>query len=138
AYEHQDLPFEKLVAELQLERDLSRTPLFQVMFILQNAPMEAMELSGLNLERMVIETGMAKFDLTLSMMETDQGLVGTLEYNSDLFDVERISRLAGHFQCLLEGIVAAPEQSIASLPLLTTIEWRQLLLEWNETVTAYP
>jgi amino acid adenylation domain-containing protein len=132
------LPFEQLVEALQPERNLSHQPLFQVMFVLQNAPMPALELPSLTLSSLEIESGTAKFDLTLSMEDTEQGLVGSLEYNTDLFHGTTISRMLGHFQTLLEGIVAEPEQRLSDLPLLTQPERHQLLVEWNDTQVAYP
>lgn len=138
AYDHQDMPFEKLVEVLQPERDLSHTPLFQVMFALQNAPMATLELPGLTWNPVEVESGTAKFDLTLFLTETGQGLTGKLEYNTDLFDAATMIRMAGHFQTLLAGIVADPEQRLLELPLLTEAERRQLLVEWNDTTTEYP
>jgi non-ribosomal peptide synthetase component F len=126
AYTHQDLPFEKLVEELQPERNLSHHPLFQVMFVLQNtptlgtAPAEDTPQSG----DVPIVTGTAKFDLTISLVESEQGLLGAVEYNTDLFEKATIERLVGHYQTLLEGIVADPEQRISELPLLTETERR--------------
>ncbi|MBV9385234.1 MAG: amino acid adenylation domain-containing protein, partial [Chroococcidiopsidaceae cyanobacterium CP_BM_ER_R8_30] len=137
AYAHQDLPFEQLVEELQPERDLGRTPLFQVMFVLRNDPMPTVELSSLSLKPLMVETQTAKFDLTLFVGETDQGLAAAFEYNTDLFDSSTIERMLGHFQTLLEGIVAHPEQSIATLPLLSPAEQQQLLVEWNDTQRDY-
>src|SRR3990172_6881802 len=138
AYNHQDLPFEKLVEELHPKRDLSRNPLFQVMFVLENAPRQALELSGLTLNPLEVGSGTAKFDLTLSIVEGAEGLRGILEYNSDLFNTDTITRMLGHFQTLLEGIVANPEQRISDLPLLTEAERQQLLVEWNDTKRDYP
>ncbi|MEH2121099.1 amino acid adenylation domain-containing protein [Nostoc sp.] len=137
AYAHQDLPFEQLVEQLQPQRDLSYTPLFQVMFVLQNAPMSALELPGLTLSLLESESRTAKFDLTLSLMETAQGLVGILEYNTDLFESSTISRMARHFQTLLEQIVANPQQRVSELALLTPAEKAQLA-EWNDTSVEYP
>ncbi|MBE9229579.1 amino acid adenylation domain-containing protein, partial [Phormidium sp. LEGE 05292] len=137
AYSHQDVPFEKVVEALQPERNLSYSPLFQVMFILQNTPLGKLELPGLSLTRLEIENSTAKYDLTLSMTETEQGLSASLEYNSDLFDRATIARMAGHFMTLLEGIVANPQQPIFELPLLTAIEQQQLLVEWNNTQADY-
>ncbi len=136
AYDHQDLPFDLLVEELKPQRDLSHTPLFQVMFVLQNAPMSTMELSGLTLQALQSESTTAKFDLTLLMEETDSGIRGALEYNTDLFDAATIARMAEHLQRLLAGIVANPEQQIAQLPLLTANEQHQLLA-WNHTQAEY-
>jgi amino acid adenylation domain-containing protein len=138
AYAHQDLPFEKLVEELKPERDMSRNPLFQVMFALQNTPEGDLHLAGLHSERLPLHNGTAKFDLTLSLTEQTEGLHGVLEYATDLFDAATIARLAGHFTTLLEEIVADPEQRIGLLPLLTEAERHQLLVEWNNTATDYP
>jgi amino acid adenylation domain-containing protein len=138
AYAHQDLPFELLVEQLQPQRDLSYTPVFQVMFVLQNTPMSALELPGLTLTPLESDSGTAQFDLTLSMTETESGLVGSLEYNSDLFDESSIQRMAGHLRTLLEGIVANPQQHLSDLPLLTKFEQHQLLWEWNDTEVDYP
>nr|MDZ8062915.1 amino acid adenylation domain-containing protein [Nostoc sp. EkiNYC01] len=138
AYSHQDLPFEMLVEVLQPQRNLSHTPLFQVMFVLQNVPISNVELTGLTASLLPIESVTAKFDLTLAMENTASGLVGVWEYNTDLFDASAIARLANHFTTLLEGIVANPQQPISQLPLLTEFEQQQLLVEWNNTVLDYP
>jgi amino acid adenylation domain-containing protein len=137
-YAHQDLPFERLVEELQPGRNLSHNPLFQVMFILQNASTQVLHLPELTLELLKAEKNTANFDLTLSLTETEAGLKGDLEYNTDIFDAARINRMLGHFQVLLEGIVTNPEQRLAKLPLLTRNEQNQLLIEWNKTQTDYP
>ncbi|WP_460207482.1 amino acid adenylation domain-containing protein [Scytonema sp. NUACC21] len=108
------------------------------MFVLQNAPMATLELPGLTLNPLSMDSTIAKFDLTLSMEDTDRGLVGWLEYNSDLFDASTITRMLAHFQTLLEGIVAHPEHRLSNLPLLTQQERQQLLVEWNRTGTDYP
>jgi hypothetical protein len=138
AYAHQDLPFEQLVEALQPERSLSHQPLFQVMFVLENTPISGLELPDLTISSLNIDSSTAKFDLTLSMEDTEQGLVGSLEYNTDLFDATTISRMLGHFQTLLEGIVVNPEQRLSDLPLLTQPERQQLLVEWNDTQVDYP
>ena len=139
AYAHQDLPFEKLVEVLQPERTPSHSPLFQVMFILQNAPREKQALpGGLNLTVLPAEKFTAKFDLTLSMQETELGLMGVWGYNSDLFDSTTIARMAGHFQTLLEEFAANPQQPLSEISLLSETERRQLLLDWNSTQTDYP
>jgi amino acid adenylation domain-containing protein len=131
AYAHQDLPFEKLVEKLQPERDLSHTPLFQVMFQLSNGPGEPLQLSGLNVDNFEFESGITKCDVTLEVIEKAAGLCCRFEYNTDLFDAATIARMGGHFQTLLEGVVADAGQSIATLPLLTGTERQQLLVEWN-------
>ncbi|AVH69209.1 non-ribosomal peptide synthetase [Nostoc sp. 'Lobaria pulmonaria (5183) cyanobiont'] len=138
AYAHQDLPFELLVEQLQPQRDLSHTPLFQVMFVLQNAPMSALELPDLTLSPVESDSNTAKFDLTLYMSETESGLVGNLEYNTDLFAENSIQRMAAHLQTLLSGIVTNPQASLSELSLLTQTEKHQLLQEWNDTEVEYP
>ncbi|MBE9209301.1 amino acid adenylation domain-containing protein [Nostoc sp. LEGE 06077] len=138
AYSHQDLPFEQLVEELQPERNLSHTPLFQVMLALQNAPMTELKLPGLSINIEEVDTEKSQFDLTLFLKETHQGLMGVFEYNSDLFDADTITRIQGHFQTLLAGIIANPEQNLASLPILAPPEIQQLLATQNHTQTDYP
>ncbi|MEG4503173.1 amino acid adenylation domain-containing protein [Microcoleus sp. F6_B4] len=137
AYDRQDVPFEQVVEALQPERSLSYSPLFQVMFALQNAPMGELELPGLTLKPLSVDSVTAKFDLTISIWEIEEGLEGAWEYNSDLFDRETIANSIGHFQTLLAGIVANPDRPIGELPLLTDAETQQLLL-WNNTTTDYP
>jgi amino acid adenylation domain-containing protein/non-ribosomal peptide synthase protein (TIGR01720 family) len=137
AYANQDLPFEKLVDELEVERDLSRTPLFQVMFALQNTPAEALSLPGLSLLPVEIEQATSKFDMTLSLAESPSGIRGTLEYSSDLFDAATIQRMVGHFTHLLEAVVADPVRPVATLDLLSTAERTQLLETWNATEETY-
>ncbi|MEH1855169.1 MAG: amino acid adenylation domain-containing protein [Nostoc sp.] len=138
AYIHQDLPFEKLVEELQPNRDLSYNPLFQVMFVLQNVPIPNLNLSDVSVTYEEGYNGTSKFDLTLFMEDDEQGLVATCEYNTDLFNADTITRMLGHFQTLLESIVSNPEQRISDLQLLTPSEVQQLLVEWNNTETDYP
>ncbi len=135
AFAYQDFPFEKLVEELQPERNLGQNPLFQVAFVLQ-PPMSGVD-SMLNWSQLDIDTETAKFDLALELQERPEGLVGRFEYSTDLFNADTIERMVGHFQTLLEGIVANPEQKIAQLPLLTEFE-RQQLAGWNNTETDYP
>ncbi|CAG0936138.1 nonribosomal peptide synthetase DhbF [Thermoflexales bacterium] len=137
AYAHQDLPFEKLVDEIQPDRALTWNPLFQVMFALQNAPRTALTLPGLKVQLLDLDNGTAKVDLLLNLDETGESLSGWFEYNTDLFDPATVARLAARFQLLLEGISADPEQSIAHLPLLSESE-QYLLAQWNETRTSYP
>jgi amino acid adenylation domain-containing protein len=138
AYAHQDVPFEMLVEVLQPERSMSYTPLFQVLFVLQNAPQEKLELSGLTVELLDIDSGTAKFDLMLSLEESEEGLEGTCEYSTDLFDEGTIRRLLGHFETLLESAVNNPDEHVSQLPLLPPSERRQLLDEWNATAERYP
>ncbi|MBD2533802.1 amino acid adenylation domain-containing protein [Nostoc flagelliforme FACHB-838] len=138
AYAHQDLPFEQLVEVLQPQRDLSYQPLFQVMFVLQNSPESDLELPGLSINTLEIEGDTALFDLTLSIEDSEQGLVGALEYNTDLFDASTITRMLSHFQTLLEAIALNPQQKVSDLPLLSTPERHQLLRTWNENQVFYP
>ena len=118
AFDHQDLPFEKLVDELGLEREPSQTPLFQVVFALQNMPAPGRQLPGLRLQPIGVHTGTAKFDLTLSLAENGERLTGSLEHRSDLFERETAVRLLDHLATLLAAAAAAPGQPIAELPLL--------------------
>ncbi|HEY0606419.1 MAG TPA: amino acid adenylation domain-containing protein [Herpetosiphonaceae bacterium] len=136
AYAHQDLPFELLLDALALERDLRHHPLFQVMFVLQNTPLPTLHLDDLLLEPVTFDPGIAKFDLTLNLSETATGLIGSFEYNTDLFDAATIARMAEQFQLLLASIVAAPEQPVGSLPLLPPDE-RRLLLDWSGPATTF-
>ncbi len=133
AYAHQDLPFEQLVKELQPDRTLSHNPLFQVMFVFQDTPLQALELPGLKLAPLITDSGIAKFDLTLFLEDTKQELIGAIEYNTDLFKADTIRRMIGHFQILLEGIVSNPDTNISKLPLLTNVEQKQLIVGWNCT-----
>ncbi|MBE2202015.1 MAG: amino acid adenylation domain-containing protein, partial [Anaerolinea sp.] len=138
AYAHQDVPFEKLVETLNPERDLSHNPLFQVMFVMQNAPVEEIALPNLSLEPLDTDAGSATFDLTLSMVETAVGLEAVIQYRTELFDAATIGRLAHHFGVLLTAVVANPDQLLHTLPLLTETEKRQLIIDWNNTQTPYP
>jgi amino acid adenylation domain-containing protein len=138
AYAHQQLPFEQLVEELHPPRNLRYPPLFQVMFILQNVPSPDLAATELTIEALPLTSPSAKYDLTLSLTETSQGLTGGLEYNTDLFDPPTITRLIGHFQMLLAGIVADPDQRLGALPLLAAAERQQLLIEWTATQRTYP
>jgi len=136
AYDQPDLPFEQLVAELAPERDLSHSPLFQVMFVLHDpgGVSEVARVSG----SQALANGTSKFDLTLLMSETEDGLEGLIEYSTDLFEADTIRRLGGHYRTLLETIAHSPEQSLSSLPMLSAAERQQLLVEWNNTAVAYP
>ena len=138
AYAHKDIPFELLVKQLQSERDLSHTPLFQVMFIYAPPRMSALELSGLTLSRLKSENGTAEFDLTLYILESESKLEGYFEYNTDLFKPATIARMVGHLKTLLEAIVTSPQQRLSELALLTEPEQQQLLFEWNDTKVDYP
>jgi len=137
AYAHQDLPFERLVEELAPERDLSRSPLFQALLVLQNAPSGELRLPGLSLAAVEVDSGIAKFDLTLVLSETaDSGFAGALEHNADLFDAGTASRLAARFTALLETAAGDPGRSLWDLPLLLPAERHQVLWEWNDVAAV--
>ncbi|MGH2507141.1 MAG: non-ribosomal peptide synthetase, partial [Ktedonobacteraceae bacterium] len=138
AYAHQDLPFERVVEELHPERDLSHSPLFQVMFVFQNAPQSALSLRDLTISNLPMPVQVADFDLTLYMWETTEGLGGTLKYNTDLFDETTLARLTTHYQRVLEALVSCPDQSVADIPLLSPPEREQIVEEWNDTRSAFP
>lgn len=140
AYSHQDVPFDQLVEFLQPQRHLSHSPLFQVMFVLQNSPVEKLELPGLSVTQIELDrpTAGATFDLTLSMQEIGSELRGAFEYNANLFDADTIARMVGHFQTLVEAIATNPDECVGQLPLLSAAEQHQLLIEWNHTQTHYP
>ncbi len=121
-YEHQETPFETLVTAIQPERDLSRSPLFQVLFVFHNTPAPTIQLSGAEGCVEVIHNGGAKFDLTFAITDCPEGLWLALEYNADLFESSTVERILEHFRTLLEGIVANPDARLAELPLLTSQE----------------
>lgn len=131
AYAHQDVPFEKLVEDLRPERDMSRPPLFQVVFSLQNMPEEALVFPGLSVSPLDYVHSSSAFDLSLQMWENAHGLGGGLTYNTDLFDAETIARLEGHFQTLLQAIVTNPDVPITRLPLLPPSERQALVQRWR-------
>ncbi|MDX6695902.1 MAG: hypothetical protein QOF02_3505, partial [Blastocatellia bacterium] len=138
AHKHQDLPLEKLVETLPLERSMSHDPLFQVMFGFEQEMRDAPLMPGLKFDFMGAETKIAKFSLTLTLSETRNGIGGALEYATDLFDAATVRRLARQFETLLEAIAAAPDCSLARLPIMSDAEQYQLLQEWNDTATPYP
>ena len=134
AYSHQDLPFEKLVEELHPERDLSKNPLFQVSFSLQNTPIEFLALPDLSLNLFEFDHDYAKVDLEFNLWQEQDNLQGKIIYSTDLFNEETITRLIGHFQILLEAIIVNPNQLISKLPILTQSEQQQLLMDWNHSL----
>ena len=144
AYNHQDLPFEKLVEELLPKRDPSRSPLFQVSFSFQNfssSPnwtLPGLSVNPVNFRSKALQYNVARLDLSLYLEESADGLRVWFEYNTDLFDDATITRMLGHFQTLLEGIVANPDQQLSDLPLLTSVECHQLLVEWDHTQADDP
>ncbi len=133
AYAHQDLPFEKVVEELQPARDLSRNPIFQVSFALQNAPMQELELPGLLLRTQEFETLTTRFDLECHVWDQPGGLQGFLFYSTDLFEQTTIERLIDHYGKFLEEVVANPDKRVSEIEFLTEDERRKLLIEWNDT-----
>ena len=133
AYSHQEVPFEQVVEAVQPERDLSRSPLFQVMFALQNTPQGALQFAGLRLEAFALENETAKFDLTLSLMELGTEIVGSLEYNSDLFDAETIARMGQEYEALVAHLLAQPEVAVERIGLLMDTQHQQVLEDWNAT-----
>jgi amino acid adenylation domain-containing protein len=138
AYAHQDVPFELLVEELQPERSMAHTPLFQVVFTLQNAPMPRTNLETLNVSGLAVEQATSKFDLGLNISGTAGELQGALEYNTDLFEAATIQRMLSQFEVLLDNVVSNPDQPLSELQLLTAAEREQFLFEWNDTVADYP
>jgi natural product biosynthesis luciferase-like monooxygenase protein/amino acid adenylation domain-containing protein len=137
AFRNQDLPVEKLIDALQLERNQSHSPLFQVFFVLQNVPTPDVAIPGLSIRPFEIDNGTAKFDLSVSLFESEDGLTGWLEYATDLFDAERMERLSEHYRTLLEAAVANPDLPMSQLSLLTPGERRLMLEEWNQTEVEY-
>ena len=136
AYAHQDLPFAKLVEVLQPDRRASTTPLFQVLFVLQNTPMPALELSDITISVLDIKTGKAKFDLALFMEETEQGIVGYWKYNTEIFPAGAITRLSHHFETLLSSIVKNPDTRIDTLKMLNEAEKQKQIAEQTQREKA--
>ncbi|SFX81244.1 amino acid adenylation domain-containing protein, partial [Thermoactinomyces sp. DSM 45891] len=137
AYDHQDVPFEKVVEALQPERSTSHSPIFQTMLTLQNTKPERIELSGRSIEMIESSLSIAKFDLSLTAYEVEEGLFISFEYNTDLFDPSTITRLAGHFENWLSEIARHPDESFTKLAMLSDTEQKLLLEEWNDTDVAY-
>ncbi|HEX8335385.1 MAG TPA: amino acid adenylation domain-containing protein, partial [Pyrinomonadaceae bacterium] len=138
AYEHQALPFEKLIEELQPERQQGLTPLVQAVLVLQNATAESRAPKGLGLSTLVGERVGAKFDLTMTLTDAPGRIGGVLEYSTDLFDAATAERIARHFENLVEAAVAAPDEEVSRLAMLSGDERRRLLFEWNETARPFP
>jgi amino acid adenylation domain-containing protein len=138
AYAHQELPFERLVEELQPERDTSQAPLFSVMFVLQNVPRTERRLHGLTMRHIELDKGTSKFDLSLGLAEKAGGLRGVLSYSTDLFDRASIDRLVSRYQALLAAVAAAPERRLSALPLLNADDRRTVLYGWNDTRRPWP
>jgi len=137
AYAHQELPFEKLVEELQPERDLSRTPLFQVMLVMQNAPLTMPPLEQLQVGELEVATRSTNYDLTISITESEAGLEVLLDYNALLFRAARMQRLVRHWQRLLESVVATPAQKVTELEWLSESEREEIVYGWNRSETGF-
>ncbi len=138
AWSHQAVPFEKLVAELQPEREPGRNPFFQVLLNLQNQPLPAPRLGGLDFSVLEIHTGTAKVDLSFLWREEGRGLAGLVEYSADLFDRPTAERFLDHFQALLHGALEDPGRTVGELPLLGEAERRQVLVDWDGARPDYP
>ncbi len=136
AFDHQDLPFERLVEELRPPRDLGRSPLFQTMFVFLPRQLQRLQIAGLEIESLSIDYGWSKFDLSLFVTELPDALELSLEYSTDLFDASVMERMLEHYELLLSGLVADPDQPVAYLPLLTSAE-REWLQSWNATRADY-
>jgi amino acid adenylation domain-containing protein len=137
AIAHQDVPFEKLVEELRPERTMNHAPLFQTMFIMHNCPRTSLDFAGLHLDELELDSGLAKFDLTVETMFELDRLCVALEYSTDLFDDSRIVRMAEHFETLLRGICADPGCTLSELPILGAGERNKVVVEWNATESAF-
>ena len=138
AYENQDLPFEKVVEIVEQERNPAYSPLFQAMMVLQNTPVRKLKLSGLSIEPVELESQSSKFDLVFELNETVEGISGQVEYNTDLFNWDRMKRMIKHFKILLRSIISDPTAKISDLEILTPREKHQLLVDWNNTDVNYP
>ncbi len=137
-YSHQNIPFEKLVEEFQDYRDMSRSPLFQVMFMMQNTAMPPLKISGLELSFLELDSRSSQFDLSLSLKEDEGGLKGTFEYNTDLLDESTIDRMVGHYENLLGAIAGNPNEKISLISILSKEEEKRITEEWNNTFKEYP
>jgi amino acid adenylation domain-containing protein len=137
AYDHQQVPFEKLIQEMGVPRDLSQTPLFQTLFVFQNALAPDLQIPGLSLEKLEFDRGIASFDLSVEISQAGDGLHCRWKYRTELFDSATIGRMMEHYQTLLESIVTDPDERVDMLPLLTDAERRQILVEWNNTAHDY-
>jgi amino acid adenylation domain-containing protein len=138
ALAHQEMPFEKLVEELQPQRSASHSPIIQVMFAFQDELSDNLQLPGIAIAPFTLDTGTAKFDLTFTIVRSGAGLSCCAEFNTDLFERTTIRRMLGHYEKLLEGIVANPNQRLRDLSLLTNSEREQLLVQWNRTEMDFP
>ena len=136
-YANQEVPFEKLVEEMQPERSLSHTPLFQVMMTYQSRPKWDVEMEGLKASVEEVEATTAKYDLLVSLIDRGREITGAVEYNRDLFEAESVRRLMEHFQIMIEGMMEDANQRLSQLPMLSEAEKRELILDLNETAADY-
>ncbi|HVG18217.1 MAG TPA: amino acid adenylation domain-containing protein, partial [Blastocatellia bacterium] len=137
-YNHEEVPFEKVVEEVKADRDVSRTPLFQVMFALQDNWMQSVQLNELTMVPYEVDIKTSKFDMALEMRETENGLMAVLEYNTDLYEEGTAARLLKHYETLLEAAASHPDRAASSLPLLTAPQRLQIIRQWNDTAAPYP
>ena len=138
AYSHQDVPFEEIVNALETNHDMSRSPLFQVMFVLQNVSVPGLEFEDIESSNIIVNDGTSKFDLWLSISERENGLLAILEYNTDLFEQATVRRLLDHYQILLENIVVDPNREITKIECINEVERKQLITDLNATEKEYP
>ncbi|MEO7536236.1 MAG: amino acid adenylation domain-containing protein, partial [Ferruginibacter sp.] len=139
AYEQQDVPFEKVVDAVVRERDMSRSPLFQLMFVLQNIPeIQPVQLGDIEFETVAFEQHISKFEMSFTLSQSINGLHGTVQYNTDLYNAGTIGRMIAHYSELLKAVVTAPRKAIGSLPMLTAPEEQKLLNDFNNTTVPYP
>ncbi|MCU0286013.1 MAG: amino acid adenylation domain-containing protein [Acidobacteria bacterium] len=138
AYDNQDIPFEKLVEELQPQRFMNHNPLFQVMFVLQNVPRQTAEVGSMVIQNLATHSGTSKFDLWLSVTQLERNLILTFEYSYDIFTERTVARLSSHFQALLEAITGNAECNIHLLEIIPAEEKKQLLFDFNNTEKEYP
>ena len=137
AFSHQDVPFEKLLDVIHTERNLSHSPLFQVMFVLQNTPMHVEPSTDFNLEFMGVENNVSQFDLTLTLNDNPQKISGGFEYNTDIFDGQAIEQMVEHFKTILSQMVRHPQQSVSAVTLLKPKDLNMVTKEWNQSGTSY-
>ena len=138
SYAHQEMPFDMLVDVIGARRELDHSPLFQVMFVLQNLSLTGLSLANLDCQVIELPLSTARFDLAVDVFDIPAGLRVYFEYNTDLFDEDTIGRMQSHYQRLLEGFIALPDARIGDLPMLTAAEEQQLLRDWNQTAAPYP
>lgn len=138
AFAHQDLPFEKLVDTIHPQRDMSHTPLFQVMFILQNIPTQKRDVSDITMESLQVDNGLSQFDITLALSEEAEGITGSFEYNTDLFEAATIKRMSAHLQLILQEMIENPYKKISEISLISDEEIEQLIAEADKTRSELP